>query len=133
MDLFVWDDSYSVGIDTFDREHKQLVKILNELHSAMQSGQSQTVLRKVLDELLRYTATHFAHEERVMEACKYSKLDLHKRQHANLTAQVEEYMAEVNSGRSLISVKLMRFLKEWLSSHILGDDKLYTAELKDKA
>lgn len=130
MELFIWEDWYNLGIEAFDEQHKQIAKLQNELHDALQGGRPQTELRGLLDEVLKAMRAHFAHEEQALAAANYSKLDLHKRQHALFFSQVDEYMAEVDAGYLMISIKLVRFMKDWLVNHIEIADQVYAPELK---
>lgn len=66
MALIEWTPALEVGLEEMDRQHRQLVKILNELHQAMQAGGRQRDLMRVMDELLQYTKYHFSTEERLM-------------------------------------------------------------------
>ncbi len=36
MSLFEWDENYSVQNIEFDSQHKELIKLINELHNDMQ-------------------------------------------------------------------------------------------------
>lgn len=53
MALIEWTPALEVGLEEMDRQHRQLVKILNELHQAMQAGGRQRDLMRVMDELLQ--------------------------------------------------------------------------------
>jgi len=66
MAFLNWSESYSTGIATIDLQHKKIVSFLNELYEAMQNGQGKDVVGKVLADLVIYTKTHFAAEERLM-------------------------------------------------------------------
>ena len=61
-----WKDYYSVGDESLDAQHKQLLGIINELYGAIEQGADRLAVRPILDRLLQYTLTHFKHEEEVM-------------------------------------------------------------------
>lgn len=130
MAFLQWSDKYSVGIDTFDQQHKQLIKLLNELHDAMMQGKGKEVLGSILDGLVSYTKVHFQSEEKVMTRFAYADLYNHKEEHKKLTDQVIEFQTKFNSGQAVMSVPLMQFLKDWLTHHILETDKHYGPFLK---
>jgi len=52
MALFVWQDSYSVGVKVLDEDHKKLIGIVNELHDGILAGKSREALGPVLDRLV---------------------------------------------------------------------------------
>ena len=127
-----WNDSYATNIKSFDREHQHLVKLLNQLHQAMSEGKGQEVMGKILDDLISYTATHFAHEERVLKQHGYADFDAHKAQHEALKEQVSTLQQDFKAGRTMISVKVLNFLKQWLTEHIMGSDMDYSEFLQKK-
>ena len=125
MPLLAWNDSYSVGVKTLDQQHAVLFGIVNELHAAMMKGQAQSVMGPLLDKLVKYTQQHFTYEERMMDAAKYPGFATHRTHHADLTRQVEDFMARYKRGDGTINIQLLRFLGDWLIRHIQHEDKEY--------
>jgi hemerythrin len=122
--LLQWDEKFSVGIPELDREHQQLVAMINKLHDAMKSGQGKGTLPQVINDLADYALKHFSHEEQLMEKCGYPDLARHKTAHAEFALQVTGYIDQVNNG-TLQAMALMKVLQEWLVSHIMQVDKNY--------
>jgi hemerythrin-like metal-binding protein len=60
MALFDWNDTYSVGINDLDRQHKKLVETLNQLHQGMLNRQDRTAIGTLLKQLVTYTQDHFS-------------------------------------------------------------------------
>jgi len=131
--MFEWNPEYSVGIGSIDSQHQTLFRLAGELHAALSAGQGKAALGRILDRLVQYTATHFAHEERLMRLCDYPDLAAHKAQHAALARQVMQFQADFQSGRAAITVQLMQFLRNWLDSHIRGSDQKYAPAMIRKA
>lgn len=133
MSLMVWNDKLSVGVPSIDAEHKKLVGMVNELYDAIQAGHGKDVLSKILDGLIDYTATHFAHEERLFAETGYPAAAEHKKLHDDLKKQVLEIQAKFKSGASgTLSLEVLNFLKNWLIVHIQGTDKKYSPHLNAK-
>jgi hemerythrin len=128
--LVTWSDRYSVGIARIDAEHQKLIGLLNDLYSAMLEGRGRTVIDQVLHGMADYTQTHFANEERLMQLHRYPGYEAHKAEHENLTRQVKHLQEEARAGKPVISMEVMRFLQHWLTDHILGVDKQYSAHLR---
>jgi hemerythrin-like metal-binding protein len=114
-----------------DNEHKRLIDIINNLYSAMRGGRSTQVVGSVLDELIEYTKTHFAHEEGLMQQTNYQDYDIQKRCHVELVNQVLEIQKKFNNGTAL-GQEVMTFLKNWLINHIQGLDKKYGPVMNKK-
>jgi hemerythrin len=128
--LLTWSDRYSVGIARIDTEHQKLIGLVNDLYSAMLEGRGKSVIDKVLHGLADYAQSHFVNEERLMRIHAYPGFEAHKAEHEKLTAQVKHLQEEARSGKSVISMEVMRFLQHWLTDHIVGVDKQYSAHLR---
>ncbi len=132
MALLEWKDEYSVNISGFDSQHKKLINMINDLHSAMSTGKGKDILGKTLDDLVSYTVFHFAAEEKIMKEYDYPSLSQHKAEHEKLTHQVTEFKNSFNGGKYVIPQEVLMFLKNWLINHIMGTDKKYTSYLNNK-
>ena len=124
-----WDDSFSVGVEKFDNEHKILFNMVNDLADAMQHKKSKDAIGRVLNGLAEYTINHFAHEERDFAQTHYPDETQHKALHKKLLVQVTELIEKFNAGHPLIAQDVINFLKEWLIDHIQGEDKRYGPHL----
>ena len=128
--LITWSAQLSVGIPSIDAQHQKLIGYINELHTAMNSGQGSKTVGDILDALVAYTVSHFSFEERLLRNSKYPGIDAHLSEHAKLVDSVKALQQEHRAGRLAVSVRVMSFLKSWLTDHILGVDKRYTAHLQ---
>ena len=129
---FPWLPAYNVGIAVIDEQHRRLVDLINQLHEALLKRQSKAVMGRILAQLTNYTEVHFAFEEDLMSRYDYPGYHSHKRVHEEMRAKVLALAYDQAAGRVVISLQVMEFLKEWLSSHILGTDQLYRAFLRQE-
>jgi hemerythrin len=123
--LFPWSEIYSVKIGIVDMQHKNLVNILNELHEAMRAGQAKEKLGQILSNLIKYTHSHFATEEKLMQSHGYPEFSQHKTEHDHLTATAVNLQRKFQRNEIGMTVEVMEFLKAWLVKHIQGSDKKY--------
>ncbi len=130
--LMEWSDQLSVGIRLIDDQHRVLVDLVNELHAAMRSRKSDSVLLSVLERLKEYTVKHFAQEEEYFDRYGYPETQMHKDVHKKLVQQVLDFEAALKSGKAKVTMDIMRFLKDWLVNHIMGTDKRYSSFLNQK-
>jgi hemerythrin-like metal-binding protein len=130
MAFIDWKPEYSVGHAEIDQQHRKLVEIINSLHEAMKAGGKPEDMMRIMNELVNYTRYHFAHEEQLMQKAGYADLASHQRVHRAMVEQVEKLRQEAGSSRAGFSIKLMGFLKNWLTDHILGTDQKYAPALK---
>jgi hemerythrin len=132
MGLLVWSEKYSVNVREIDDQHQKLIGMVGRLNDAMSEGKDTEALGKILGDLLEYTRTHFADEERLMQAAGYPDFETHKAKHTWLTDRVAELYKGYQDGRVTISREVMMFLQNWVDSHIMGTDKDYAPFLDGK-
>jgi len=131
--MFEWNDKLRTGIVSIDAQHQTLFAIGAELYAAMSAGQSKEKMHKILTRLRDYTGAHFAHEERLMQLHHYPDCVAHRAEHAALTLRVTEFYDEFHRGQVSVSVRLLKFLENWLTEHIGKSDQRYVSFLASKA
>lgn len=132
MAFFEWNDTFSVNIREIDEQHKKLVSLLNDIHTALMGGEGRAAASDILAELVRYTKNHFATEEHLMKTHGYPDFLGHKTKHDKMTAKVGEYVARYETEKLSTAIQLKDFLKKWLTEHILKTDKAYGPFLNEK-
>ena len=126
-----WNEKYTVRNQELDEQHQRLFAIVNDLHAAIfarvgDAKRGKDEIERTLKRLTDYTQTHFAAEERLMQACGYPHYLAHKSEHEKLLKKVGELGREFHQAESNIAPEVLGFLvKDWLSAHILGMDKGY--------
>ena len=125
MVLIQWNGELELGNPAIDAQHKKWVGMLNALNEAMIQGKGKEILGPLLSELIDYTAVHFSTEEHLMQARLYPDRDQHARQHAELKATVGKLQRDYAEERLMITIEVMRFLKDWLYQHIKNTDKRF--------
>lgn len=132
MSFIVWNDRLSVGVTTLDKQHQELIAILNELYCALQNGAAHQTLSRTLERFTEYTQFHFSHEESLFIQSAYPDAERHRMEHVNAVEWVEEIRRKYDEGVSAgLSLEVVDFLKDWLFDHILGSDQKYTQYLHE--
>ncbi len=129
MPRYEWDDSFSVNVKEIDHQHKSWLSIINDLHETLIKGDIKKLDKATensLDAMQEYALTHFAYEERYMEEIGYPELSEHKKRHREFFSRIQQYNADIKSGKLILSTGLMKTLINWLRGHILEEDKKYT-------
>jgi len=133
MALLTWGPMFSVGVKEIDDQHKTLIDLANRLNDQMTSGKGgKEVLDKIFNELVAYTVSHFAMEERLMAKHSYSASDAHKDAHKKLVATVADLKKKHEQGENVLTSQVMTFLRDWLTKHILNTDRAFGRELNQK-
>ena len=131
-DLMPWTIRLETSFPIIDNQHKELVRMINQLHKAMRQQKGSNELSNILDGLAKYTVMHFATEEKIFEKHKYPDFNNHKKIHKELVSKVLAFQADFNSGKATVTMDLMDFLKDWLKTHIMKTDMSYVPFLKGK-
>jgi len=130
MSLFTWKPEYALAVSEIDSQHRKLFETADRLVTAMSEGQAREAQGRILQDLILYTVTHFAAEERLMQRHAYPAYTAHKAEHDKLTAQVQRFLKDHQAGRVALSVDMLRFLKDWLAHHILEIDLMVARHLR---
>jgi hemerythrin len=129
-ELFKWSDDFSVNIQEVDEQHKVLVSLLNQLHTAILEHHGKTTAHEILNRLAEYTRTHFMLEESLMRLTHYPGFEIHKQQHEDLMGEVQALQHKLDNENATITFELLHFLKNWLVQHINESDKRFGAHFQ---
>ncbi len=126
IDIFPWDEHFNTGLATVDEQHRQLVRLINQLASHVAYGAARDELARVFDELTAYTVYHFSTEEGIWR--NYLPGDdseaAHREVHAEFVSRVAQFRAAQNDRPSReVAEEALGFLARWLASHILESDR----------
>jgi hemerythrin-like metal-binding protein len=130
MAFIDWTDEFTVDNGPIDEQHRQLVEIVNKFEEANRRGKGSRIMNEILNDLMGYTQEHFAFEEKVMAEAGYEKVAQHQSQHRQLIRKLEKFQFDFNNQGRRITAGMKDFLKYWLTSHILKDDKAYISSLE---
>ena len=124
-----WKESYNIGIDVIDHQHRQILDYINALEQIRESGHRDEI-KDVLNDLIDYTQSHFSFEENLLEQVYYEYLPSHKGLHALFVKRLHEYRQKFDQGES-IEHDLHRLLSKWLLNHIQHDDQDYVDSVRE--
>jgi hemerythrin len=124
-ELIKWSEKFSVNNVLLDSQHKNLISLINDLHTSMKEGKGKQVLQQVLDNLVLYTIEHFFTEEQILRKASYPFFKEHKQQHEDLTKQATKLQSSYRSGEVPLTQDVLNFLRDWLINHIEGTDQKY--------
>lgn len=130
MDFAVWKRQYTVGVHELDNQHKQLLRVLNDLHGAITRGESNQEIEKLLNEFAKYGIEHFSTEEHYLDEFGYPDAKQHLVKHDALETLLSKFMEDHKNNVESFSLKKLRTLKERVEEHILIDDYAYAQHFK---
>ena len=127
--LFEWSDEYSVGVDELDRQHREIIALINRLIEMQDVAVNSEVISETLDSMMRYTREHLAYEERLLEEADYPKFDEHRQLHIDFLKRTTEFCIATMAHKQSVPNEVLRYLKAWWREHILDEDRQYTPHL----
>lgn len=119
-----WQADCSLDLPEIDAQHMALFDTINRLWTAVTDAAGPRELAKVIEELERYTQTHFSAEETLMRMSGYPRFEAHKAEHATFIGRLAQEKARVDLGQP-VTLDMLGFLNDWLVSHICQSDKDY--------
>ncbi len=126
-----WKDSYSVGIEELDSQHRGLLDLINEVRN-LSGAMSKTEPFVVLNAMIKYAQNHFKAEERYLENNDFPSLIHQKRAHENFVEEAFSMAQELDEEGLLTLGGITIYLEEWFKDHVLGSDQEYKAYLEKK-
>lgn len=123
MAYFEWADDLVIDGGPIDEDHRKLVDMVNELHTATSEGRGMEIVDKILDALIQYTTDHLQREEAQMAAVNFPDLERHKIGHVKFIENLRQLQKKYESGSITVASQLSTTLRDWLSLHIRRSDK----------
>jgi hemerythrin-like metal-binding protein len=134
MPAVTWTPAMSVGIEALDTDHKMLFGLINQLDRAIAEGSADDIVASIINGLVDYTEYHFGREEAMMRAVGFAGLDAHLAAHQTIVDTLQHLRAAYAGGfRQGIERRLLEFMRDWLTGHILKEDMKYAPDLKGRA
>lgn len=129
-----WDDTFVLGIDEIDQQHKTIVEQFNIFSEAVQQGKENEKLADMADFLVKYAQSHFVTEECYMQRYGYPKIDEQRREHAEFTNDAKELLAQLaRDGASReLAVSLTGKMIRWVIQHVRKHDREMADFVKEK-
>jgi len=118
-----WKPSLSVGIESIDEQHKELIRRSAKFLEGV-SGRSRQDVGVLLSYLRTYAVAHFGEEEEAMRAADYPGYQRHKAQHDRFLADLLALSKEQERprGTGVPPEELGRWLREWIVGHVSRTD-----------
>ena len=132
MKKIAWTDSYSVGIEKIDKQHKQLVEMINQLIDAHDTSVRSEMVSDTLTSMTNYAMSHFQTEEDLLREHQYPQYDDHHTEHMAFIRKTAEMASAAIKLEQSVPVELLSYLKEWLINHILKSDMQYKVFFSEK-
>jgi hemerythrin len=117
-----WNERMEIGVDVLDRQHRELVGLLNVLQAA--PAASATTLNTVIASVVSYTKYHFTYEENLMRMHRWAELASHIETHRQFVGKLDELQRAQRHDAGEARPMAAHLLTEWIVRHIVVVDRL---------
>ena len=69
-----WNESYNIGIEVIDHQHRQILDYINTLEQVKNTGKRDKI-KEIQDDLIDYTQSHFSFEENLLQQVNYQIME----------------------------------------------------------
>jgi hemerythrin len=129
-EVVAWSDDFSVGNETIDAQHKELIRLTNEFYSGVQMGGmlAKVYFLQTIKGAVQYVKTHFADEEALMLKAGYPhpQYEEHKKQHEDFVAEVTQQVKNFEQEDNPDPEGFVKYLMNWILQHVADSDKKYS-------
>lgn len=124
MALLEWDESYRLGIEHLDHEHKDLFECINALHAGCCSHVDAEAIEDCLARLHMRLEAHFALEEQTMRERRNPGYTEHKAEHDRFLDEIGAALADFDAAQPQAQLEaLAERVKTWIIEHITTFDR----------
>jgi hemerythrin-like metal-binding protein len=122
MNLLDWKPAYALGIPSVDAEHRDMIRMINDVYARLREPVDEELVRDVLGEIHAGIAAHFALEERLMREAGWREYGAHKESHEALLDAIRDLMDEFADDPQAGRSRLQRELADWFGIHFATFD-----------
>lgn len=129
---FVWRDEFNIGIESIDKEHQRLFKIINKIFEFKGEGKnSQWACQEGIKFFKGHAIKHFAEEEAYMDSINYEGYEQHKLLHKgfrdNTLPVLEQELEQTGYSPDAVD-HFLGVCAGWLIGHTLTEDLAITGK-----
>lgn len=131
-ELIKWVSTFSCGIQMVDDQHKELVKLINDMfnHVSGNEQEEREYFKSIVHKMLDYVKLHFQTEEKLMLLTKFPGYREHKEAHDSFALHTISVIKNYTGNNRLTLLDITKFLKDWVLSHIAIMDMEYFVYFK---
>lgn len=130
MAFFQWKDSFNIGNDEIDRQHRAFLEMLNEYYDSGSGGTKDNIDDRLIVRIREYSAMHFRFEEQLMREAGYPETEHQLKQHRYFESLVSDLESNHREGKTYDLKRVLSLLKDWFLHHILEEDKKFVPHIK---
>ncbi len=117
-----WCDEYNINVAQLDVQHKMLLRLVDNIHDAVEARVDKMDLKDLLVELVEFSRMHFSMEEQLMKKYDSPDLEKHQNEHGKLLQHLNELVTVVANGTHPAIYSDYDISADWALIHIAEQD-----------
>ena len=119
-----WQDEWLLGIESLDRDHQTMVRLINDLIADEEQGAPP--LGERLDRLLAHLRRHFEAEEAFLRTIGYPDYCAHRQEHLMELVEFTQLRQDVERSEApRLDLQSYNEIKYWFLNHAVLVDQLF--------
>lgn len=130
--LLTWRDEWSLGIEDIDRDHREMVRLMNRLFCLDDPVSDGTpkdagpLAAERLERVIAHLRSHFGREEEFLQSIDYPGFREHRTEHSLQMAELIEVKRLLDERQArCIDEETAAGLKRWFFNHVIAEDRRY--------
>jgi hemerythrin-like metal-binding protein len=125
--IFQWSDSYSMGIDSIDEQHKQLFSFCNNLwiNSHRSDEFSRNFFYQCVSDMVNFMQYHIFEEERLFSRIGFPDSRAHKDEHSKAASFLSRCMVYMDAGEEVWFKNSIPDLQKKILTHVTVSDRRF--------
>jgi hemerythrin len=128
--LFVWDDSYVIGIPEIDEQHHLLFDMIESLAGVAEGRSSGDGMTNMMAKLVALARSHVQYEETLAARRPDKSYDTAVQEHAEFIRKIEGLARLLETAPVDALHTTVEFLKDWVIDHTLIEHRLHRKSLQ---
>jgi hemerythrin-like metal-binding protein/PAS domain S-box-containing protein len=128
----VWRSEFSVKVPSIDNQHKELFALTGKLAKSIRNNEGEESISLILNELVKYAEFHFKYEEDFFHKYNYPDTENHIKFHRSFEDTISGFKFISESDKQHLPIRVVSYLYNWLTTHILKEDMGYSSFLMSK-
>jgi hemerythrin len=126
-----WTEEYAIGTKT-DSRQKHLFKAVRDLANCLERPRKPRICRELQSEVEKEGGRLFAEQEILMKKRRFPELDHHRAAHEKMLAQIRRLDDEKGLLEETNHQSVRDFLKDWMLTHTILEDRKLKVFLAEK-
>lgn len=126
VEAHAWNEKLDLSHEAMDHEHHLQIALVSGFADALEQRRPW-LARRLLSQLLTFSAAHFDGEELLMEAAAYPERAAHAGEHQEFLSHIRQIERALDEGDEPVALEAALDLRQALAAHMSDADRRLAA------